>query len=311
MKLPLPFIQLPLLFDADVLAAEIEALGEGVWRDHPQKFPGNSMLPLLAVDGEPANESFAGHMRPTPELLRCPYLMQAMASFGATLGRSRLMRLAGQAEVTAHVDQGYYWAERVRVHVPILTQPTVRFECGEHAIHMAAGECWIFDTWRHHNVINDHSRSRIHLVADTVGGERFWDLVARGRGHAAPIEGWAATQVAPTDAAAELVCEHYNIPVAMTPWEAEHHMRVLLEDADPADPQLPAAYAQVERFFQAWRGLWARYGDSGEGRAEYWAALERFVQQVPEPVATIRLANGTKWIDGVLARVAKMAVRRG
>jgi hypothetical protein len=197
MKLPRPFIQLPLLFDAGVLAAEIEALGEGVWRDHPQKFPGNSMLPLLAVDGEPANESFAGTMAPTPELLRCPYLMQVMASFGATLGRTRLMRLAGQAEVTPHVDQGYYWAERVRVHVPIVTQPTVRFECGEVAIHMAAGECWIFDTWRNHNVINDASQSRIHLVADTVGGEAFWDLVAAGRGHDADRGAWKAIHVPP------------------------------------------------------------------------------------------------------------------
>ena len=139
MKLPRPFIRLPLLFDAGVLAAEIDALGEGVWRDHPQKFPGNSMLPLLAVGGDPANESFAGAMAPTPELLRCPYLVQVMASFGATLGRTRLMRLAGQAEVTPHVDQGYYWAERVRVHVPIVTQPTVRFECGAAVINMAAG----------------------------------------------------------------------------------------------------------------------------------------------------------------------------
>ena len=103
MKLPRPFIQLPLLFDAGVLAAEIDALGEGVWRDHPQKFPGNSMLPLLVVGGDRANESFAGAMAPTPELLRCPYLVQVMASFGATLGRTRLMRLAGQAEVTPHV----------------------------------------------------------------------------------------------------------------------------------------------------------------------------------------------------------------
>ena len=310
MKLPRPFIQLPLLFDAGVLAAEIEALGEGVWRDHPQKFPGNSMLPLLAVDGEPANESFAGTMAPTPELLRCPYLMQVMASFGATLGRTRLMRLAGQAEVTPHVDQGYYWAERVRVHVPIVTQPTVRFECGDAAINMAAGECWIFDTWRNRNVINDASQSRIHLVADTVGGEAFWNLVAAGRGHEADRTGWQPARIAPSAAPVELVLEHYNIPQAMSPWEANYHMRRLLDDADPHDPALPAAHAQVERFFQAWRGLWARYADSGEGQAEYWAALERFVQQVPEPVAMIRLANGTRWIDGVLARVAKMAIRR-
>ena len=31
------------------------------------------------------------------------------------------MRLAGQAEVARHADQGYYRAERVRVHVPIVT----------------------------------------------------------------------------------------------------------------------------------------------------------------------------------------------
>jgi len=180
-KLHAPFIQLPLVFDAAVLAAEIAALGEGPWRPHPQGFPGNSMLPLLAVDGDPRNESFAGTMRPTPELLACPYLTQTIASLGATAGRSRLMRLSGHAEVTRHADQGYYWAERVRVHVPVVTQPTVRFECGGTTLNMAAGECWIFDTWRQHSVLNDAVQSRIHLVVDTVGGGRFWDLVGQGR----------------------------------------------------------------------------------------------------------------------------------
>jgi hypothetical protein len=44
---------------------------------------------------------------------------------------------------------------------------------------MAAGECWIFDTWRLHNARNPNSRDRIHLVADTVGSAEFWDLVSR------------------------------------------------------------------------------------------------------------------------------------
>ena len=76
----------------------------------------------------------------------------------------------------------YYWRERVRVHVPIVTQPTVRFVCGGEEVNMREGECWIFDTWRMHNVVNDHALPRIHLVADTVGGAGFWQLVpARGR----------------------------------------------------------------------------------------------------------------------------------
>ena len=123
--------------------------------------------------------------------------MQVLEALGVTLGRSRLMRLSGQAEVRAHVDINYYWRERMRVHVPIVTTPSVRFQCGEGEINMAEGECWIFDTWREHKVENDASRSRIHLVVDTVGGIRFWDLVEKGRPHDAPVDGWMPRHVVP------------------------------------------------------------------------------------------------------------------
>jgi len=126
MKLQVPFLQLPLRFDADRLNAEVEALGEQAWRPHPQGFAGNDSLTLITANGDPDSDEVAGPMRPTPHLLRCPYLMQTLDAVGATWGRSRLMRLSGQAEVTPHVDINYYWRERVRVHVPILTQPTVR-----------------------------------------------------------------------------------------------------------------------------------------------------------------------------------------
>src|SRR4051812_25811889 len=102
MKLQVPFLQLPLLFDAPALAAEVATLGDDGWRPHPQGYPGNSMLPLVAVDGDPDNESFAGPMRPVPILARCPYISQVMASIGVVLGRSRLMRLSGHAEVSRH-----------------------------------------------------------------------------------------------------------------------------------------------------------------------------------------------------------------
>lgn len=311
MKLQVPFIQLPLLFDAALLSEEVAALGEEVWRDHPQKFPGNSMLPLLAVAGDPANESFAGQMAPTPELLRCPYLMQTIESLGAVIGRTRLMRLAGQAEVTRHVDQGYYWTDRVRVHVPVLTQPTVRFECGGHVIHMAAGECWIFDTWREHRVENDATQSRIHLVVDTVGGNGFWELVARGRNHhAADQVNWHPRLVTPTAIRASLECERYNIPTVMTPWEIHYRLNGLLDEADPHSPLTRDARKLVGEFFLAWRALWVQYADSGDGAERYQDCLYRFIQGIPPSLAQIPLRNGTRWIDGVLALVGKFAVRR-
>ena len=139
MRLQFPFIQLPLCFDAAALAAEVAAIEEAEWRPHPQGFPGNSALPLVAVGGDPDNDGLVGPMRPTPLLARLPYLQQVLNALGVVLGRTRLMRLSGQAEVTAHIDQAYYWAERMRVHVPIVTQPGVRFHCGDAEINMAAG----------------------------------------------------------------------------------------------------------------------------------------------------------------------------
>ena len=180
MRLDTELVKLPLRFDADRLAAEVAAFGEEDWRPHPQGHPGNSALPLIAAGGDPADDATKGPMRPTPHLARCPYLRQVLASFGAVLGRTRLMRLDGNAEATAHADTNYYWMQRVRIHVPVVTQPEVRFLCGDREVHMAAGEAWIFDTWKVHNVLNPNPTRRIHLVSDSVGSAAFWDLVAAG-----------------------------------------------------------------------------------------------------------------------------------
>ena len=310
MKLQVPFIQLPLLFDAGVLAAEVEALGEGVWKPHPQGFAGNSMLPLVAVGGDPDNESFAGAMRPTPHLARCPYLSQAISSLGATVGRSRLMRLSGHAEVTRHADQGYYWTERVRVHVPLVTQPTVRFECGDAVINMAAGECWIFDTWRQHRVINDAVQSRIHLVVDTVGGGAFWDLVGRGRPHNAPrgAAGWQAQPLLPKPGVvAAFPCETVNVPTVMSPWEVNAHLGLLFADALP-HPNLVQVRQIAMRFARAWQGLWFEHGDRVEGRAAFRAVLQRFIDDVKAPSQNVLLNNELRWFQSMMTIVAKFAV---
>lgn len=309
MKLPVPFVQLPLLFDAEALAAEINAIDEASWRPHPQGFPGNSMLPLVAVDGDPDNESFAGVMRPTEFLRRCPYLSQVFASTGTVVGRSRLMRLAGQAEVTRHADQGYYWAERVRVHVPIVTQPTVRFECGGEVINMAPGECWIFDTWRQHSVLNDATQSRVHLVLDTVGGATFWDLVSQGRPHNAPRSGWQPRQLAPEPGkVAEFPCEAVNVPVVMSPWEMNSHFGLLFTDVEP-HANLQRLRGVTQRFTRAWQGLWFRHGDRPEGHDDFRRLLAGYVAEIRPLAESMRLNNQLNWLAVMQAMIGRYAVR--
>jgi hypothetical protein len=309
-KLHAPFIQLPLLFDSDALAREVLAVDESQWRPHPQGFPGNSMLPLVAVEGDPANESFAGPMHPTAHLRACPYLAQVIASLGATVGRSRLMRLSGQAEVKPHIDQGYYWADRVRVHVPIVTQPTVRFECGDTTINMAAGECWIFDTWREHRVVNDAAQARIHLVVDTVGGGRFWDMVAAGRAHGIQQMGaWQPRRVSPQPGVeAMFPLESVNVPAVMSPWEMGAHLGFLFGEARQ-HPQLPQLQMLAAQLVRGWRGLWAQYGTQAEGRPHYRALIESFATQAMPLARPVLLRNDGSFSLSLGKLVVQSALR--
>ena len=309
MKLQYPFLQLPVSFDAAALAAEVEAIEESAWRPHPQGYAGNDALTLITTGGDPNSDAVAGSMRPTPHLERCPYLQQVLYSIGATWGRTRLMRLSGQAEVTPHVDVNYYWRERVRVHVPIVTQPTVRFSCGDATINMRAGECWIFDTWRMHNVINDHALPRIHLVADTVGGMGFWQLVARARPHARLSGDWQPTFV-PADPLTrpplDFECE--NVPEVMTPWEMRAHVAFALSEAVP-HPKAPAIQQRLLVFVRDWHGLWSAYGERREGWIRYRslldaARLELLALGAPE----IALANSAGLMQALDAWVFKVAL---
>ncbi|HEX6570712.1 MAG TPA: sulfotransferase [Steroidobacteraceae bacterium] len=308
MKLPVPFIQLPLSFDATRLAAEISTIDPSCWRPHTHGFPGNDALPLLSLDGDPTIERVNGRMAPTPYLLQMPYMRQVLAAFGTVLGRCRLMRLSGHAEVTPHIDMDYYWRDRVRVHVPVVTQPTVRFFCGTDETHMGVGECWIFDTWRRHRVVNDAVESRVHLVADTVGTQSFWDLVSAGRPHDRVDPAWRARRVDYDDAEdPALVMEAVNIPKVMNPWEMRAHLTALFSEAEPS-PQVQRLAQATNRFTMTWRALWAAYGEDDAGLPEYRDALERYRGDLARLGAGIVIRNGAPLMKTIESGVLKPAI---
>jgi Sulfotransferase family/Aspartyl/Asparaginyl beta-hydroxylase len=274
MKLRTRFQQLPIRFDADRLAAEVAALPAQAWRPHPQGYPGNDALPLITTDGDPASDAREGAMGPTPHLLACTYLMQVLGELGATWGRSRLMRLSGSAEVTPHVDTDYYWRDRMRVHVPIVTQPTVRFRCGGEETHMGAGEAWIFDTWSLHSVHNDATQARIHLVADTVGGDGLLTLIEQGRSPAETKPGWSARAAPPRPGPPpDLAYESRNAPDVMTPWELRDHLGFLMSEVAQGDARAAAVGQALNRLRANWHAMWARSGNEDTARTEYAALL--------------------------------------
>ena len=146
MRLDTTFIRLALRVDAARLGEEVAALPEAAWIPHPEGAPGNTCVPLVASRGNPLDHATTGPMATTPILETMPYHRAVLASLGAPIGRTRLMRIEAEGKLGLHVDTNRYWQEHLRVHAPVLTHPGVTFTCEEEAVHMAPGEVWVFDT---------------------------------------------------------------------------------------------------------------------------------------------------------------------
>ena len=293
MKLKREFYKLPVQFDAERLAAELRNFTEQDWREHPHKYQGNSSIPLITVNGE-INDDIDGPMAATEYLSRCAYIQQVLAAFKTVFGRSRLMRLAPGAEVPAHNDVHYYWRNRVRIHIPIITEPAVQFFCGTKSVHMAPGEAWIFDSWKKHRVINPGKHQRIHLVADTVGTAAFWEMV-----HRLHLAG--AREIPPhpvpwqPDAHPTLRLEKFNQPVVMPPAELNAAMRELIVDLrsnKAHDPQLCGELVQaLDHLRHEWQAIWVEHGPGEQGWPLYARLLEITRSQLTALPRTLTLAT--------------------
>jgi hypothetical protein len=269
MRLSRPFHRLSVQFDAARMREEIERIPESAWAAHPTGIPGNSSIRLISVNGE-ENDDVNGRMAMTTNLAQSPYLRQILGSFGVVWGRSRLMRLAPGASVPQHADINYHWFTRVRLHIPAITHPKVRFYCGDEAVHMAAGEAWLFDNWRLHRVENPTPYERIHLVADTSGSASFWQFVARSQ--------LAETKVVdyPYDAkrSANLLTEQTTLAPVMPPAEVELLLGdlraelVALNSGPASAVQLGRYHALLDNFSKDWRQLYQLHGETESGRGE-------------------------------------------
>lgn len=300
MKLPQAFVRLPLRFDAERMAREVAALPDSAWQAHPTGYAGNSAVPLIAVDGGD-NDAISGPMAETRHLQQSPYLRQVLAAFQVVLGRSRLMALAPGARVPRHCDMNYHWFTRVRIHIPVTTTPPVRFHCDDEVVHMAAGEAWIFDNWRLHQVENPTPRQRVHLVADTVGSAAFWRMVATAGDNPPPREQRFPFR---PQHAPDLPTEQHNVPVVMHPAE----MRLLGEDlladllAAPGASEPPARHFRqvLSDLMDDWQMLWLRYGGEAEHRHHFTARRDAALQALRPLTRPLPLASNARPAQSVV-----------
>jgi hypothetical protein len=85
---------------------------------------------------------------------------------GERLGRVLITRLPSGGKIAPHEDGGAHAAYYDRFHVVLNSNPGCLFRCGDETVHMATGELWWFDNSKEHEVINNSSDDRIHMIID-------------------------------------------------------------------------------------------------------------------------------------------------
>jgi quercetin dioxygenase-like cupin family protein len=177
-------VQLPLQFDADALAAEVQALPRDSWIPHYNRgvYEGEwGGVPLRSVGGAPqlyANPAADEPYADTAVLDRCPECRRVLEQFRSPLLSVRLLALAPGAVIKEHRDYRLAWEDgEVRIHVPVITAPEVGFWLNGTRVEMAVGTAWYLNLSDPHRVENRSGRDRIHLVIDSIVDDWLTELM--------------------------------------------------------------------------------------------------------------------------------------
>ncbi len=174
-------IRLPLRVDAGRLQAEVEALPAALWGSPGGRIGVHRAAEALFLRGfAPADGERPIADRPPLRLL--PYVQFIIGELlPARAQRCLLARLPAGATIAPHIDRAPYFAQTLRVHVPVITHDRAWMLAGGLTYRMAPGEVWVLNNNSPHAVWNeDDRRSRTHLICDFLPSPALLGLLAQG-----------------------------------------------------------------------------------------------------------------------------------
>jgi aspartyl/asparaginyl beta-hydroxylase len=187
---PNAFLRLPFVFDVDLLRRDLDTcLSSSDWarhvntRDYSGEWTGIALRSNTGHASDIVAHPTSDGYRDTPLLACCSYFRHVLRHFECCVESARLLRLAAGSRINQHRDRGECYASGAfRLHVPIQTHSLVSFWVDACVVPMKSGECWYADVDRPHEVSNDSSSDRIHLVVDCR--RNAWsDAVFRAAGY--------------------------------------------------------------------------------------------------------------------------------
>jgi quercetin dioxygenase-like cupin family protein len=180
-------VKLPFTFDVAQLQAELAQIPAEAWKGHynHKEYEGDwAVAPLRSVAGHPdvvyavLGAAQAGFYQNTIYLEQSPTMRSVIEQMKSPVGCVRLMRLGPGAKILEHSDNmGSDKFREYRLHVPIVTNPDVKFMVDGQRVNMQPGELWYADFEKKHRVDNDGDTERVHLVIDCLADEALLKFI--------------------------------------------------------------------------------------------------------------------------------------
>ena len=149
---------------------------------------GWSAVGLIAHNGNPFEDRARPPYKKTAALARAPYIASLIDGFATEPQRVRLMGLQPRKSIFWHYDRGETIdnARSVRLHLPIFTNRSVRFQISHEDLYWDEDEIWYGDFSFPHRLYNGGERVRIHLVMDLLVNDHIRALFPRPFLHEKP-----------------------------------------------------------------------------------------------------------------------------
>lgn len=101
---------------------------------------------------------------------------------GGTVIRAMAAKLVAGGKITPHVDRHPSFHAGHRIHVPITTNPRVRFMIDGRPYQFKVGEAYEINNQKQHSVMNKGGEDRITFIFDYVPRERVAAALKAGAG---------------------------------------------------------------------------------------------------------------------------------
>ena len=172
-------VRLPLAVDIARLQQEVAGLPASLWGSRGGRVGVHQPTEGIFLRGHAPIEG-PKPIEDREPLQHLPYVRELLATIPAPPMRCLLAKLLPGSVIRMHVDNGDYFLQTLRVHVPVVSDPSVAMVSDDRVYTMRPGEAWALNNSTYHGVLSEWTQPRIHLICDFQPSEALCALVATG-----------------------------------------------------------------------------------------------------------------------------------